>query len=229
MVSDLRRLVRREMDESPGKPLVLLGHSMGSFMVQQLLYEVPEWISAAALSASNGKPSPIASAGRLLARAERRRLGPRGKSSLIQSISFGAWNKAFSPNRTDHDWLSRDEAEVDKYVADPLCGFPCSTATWVELLDALAEISRPSNQAKIRKDLPVYIAAGSEDPVSEKTKGLRQLVDAYGRAGLTDVTHHFYQGARHEIFNETNRGEVVHDLVAWLRDRVTVLPAQLTR
>ena len=220
VTGDLRRLLRREMDENPGKPLVVIGHSMGSFMVQQLMYEVPEWLSAVVLSASNGKPTPLASAGRLVARVERKRVGPAGKSSVLRGLSFDAFNKAFKPNRTACDWLSRDEAEVDKYVADPLCGFECSTSTWIELLDALAEINRPSNQAKIRKDLPVYILAGSEDPVSEKTKGLLQLLRAYGSAGLTDVTHHFYPGARHEIFNETNRGEVVHELLVWLRTKI---------
>lgn len=220
VTGDLRRLLRREMDENPGKPLVVIGHSMGSFMVQQLMYEVPEWLSAVVLSASNGKPTPIASAGRLVARIERKRLGAAGKSPVLRGLSFEAFNKTFKPNRTACDWLSRDEAEVDKYVADPMCGFECSTSTWVELLDALAEINRPSNQAKIRKDLPVYIIAGSEDPVSEKTKGLFQLLRAYGKAGLTDVTHHFYPGARHEIFNESNRGEVVHELLVWLRTKI---------
>ncbi len=220
VTGDLRRLLRREMDDNPGKPLVVIGHSMGSFMVQQLMYEVPEWLSAVVLSASNGKPTPLASAGRLVARVERKRLGAAGKSSVLRGLSFDAFNKTFKPNRTACDWLSRDEAEVDKYVADPLCGFECSTSTWIELLDALAEINRPSNQAKIRKDLPVYVLAGSEDPVSEKTKGLLQLLRAYGTAGLTDVTHHFYPGARHEIFNETNRGEVVHELLVWLRTKI---------
>jgi alpha-beta hydrolase superfamily lysophospholipase len=220
VVSDARRLLRRAMDEAPGKPLVVIGHSMGSFVAQQLMYEVPDWLAAVVLSASSGKPSPLASAGRLVARAERRRLGPRGKSPVLRGLSFEAWNKAFKPNRTACDWLSRDEVEVDKYAADPRCGFDCTTTTWLELLDALAELSRPSNQAKVRKDLPVYIIAGSEDPVSERTKGLYQLLRAYGRAGLADVTHHFYQGARHEIFNETNRGEVTHELLVWLRDKL---------
>ena len=86
-----------------------------------------------------------------------------------------------------------------------------------------AELSRPANQAKIRKDLPVYVAAGSEDPVSEKTKGLLQLLRAYGKAGLTDVTHHFYQGARHEIFNELNRDDVTRELLGWLRTKLPAL------
>lgn len=225
-IGDLRRLIRREMDDNPAKPVLVIGHSMGSFMVQQLMYEVPDWLSAVVLSASNGKPTPIASAGRLVARIERKRLGARGHSPVLKALSFEAFNKAFAPNRTAHDWLSRDEAEVDKYEADPRCGFECSTTTWIELLDALAEIGHASNQAKIRKDLPIYVIAGSEDPVSEKTKGLYQLIRAYGKAGLTDVTHHFYPGARHEIFNETNRGEVTHELLVWLRAKVAGLPQQ---
>lgn len=224
VVSDLRRLLRRELDENAGKPLVVIGHSMGSFMVQQLMYEVPDWLAAVVLSGSNGKPTPLASAGRLVARAERRRLGGRATSPLLQSLSFDAFNKAFRPSRTAFDWLSRDAAEVDRYVEDPRCGFACTTTTWIELLDALAEIARPSNQERVRKDLPVYVIAGAEDPLSDRTKGLYQLLRAYARAGLTDVTHHFYPGARHEIFNETNRGEVTHELLVWLRDKVPGLP-----
>src|SRR5262249_5894088 len=155
----------------------------------------------------------IAEAGRLIARAERVRLGPRGTSPVIHALGFDAFNKAFKPNRTAHDWISRDEAEVDKYAADPLCGFQCSVTTWIEVLDALSALSPPENEARIRKDLPVYILAGSEDQVSERTKGLVQLLGAYERAGLTDVTHRFYPGARHEVFNETNREEVTGDLL----------------
>ncbi len=91
-----------------------------------------------------------------------------------------------------------------------------STQLWVELLDALADIARPERQARVPRDLPVYVFAGSEDPVGEKTRSLEQLLGAYGRAGVGDVAHHFYPGARHETLNETNRDEVTRDLVAWL-------------
>src|SRR5262249_55554460 len=137
-------------------------------------------------------------------------------------LSFDAFNKAFAPNRTAFDWLSRDEAEVDKYIADPLCGFPVTTQLWVDVLDALSDIARPERQAKIPSDLPVYIFAGSEDPVGEKTRSLEQLLGAYGRAGVRDVKHKFYPGARHETLNETNRDEVTRDLVAWFDAHVTV-------
>ncbi len=219
-VQDLEQLLVFEKAENPGLPAVLFGHSMGSYLVQAFMIDAGWAIRGAVLSGSAGKPSPIAAAGRLVARIERRRLGPKGKSALLNKLSFDAFNKGFAPNRTAFDWLSRDAAEVDKYIADPRCGFMVTTQLWVELLDALGDIARPERQAKIPKDLPVYIFAGSEDPVGEKTKSLRQLVGAYQRAGLVDVTHKFYEGGRHEMLNETNRDEVTRDLVAWLDAKV---------
>jgi alpha-beta hydrolase superfamily lysophospholipase len=219
-LGDIRLLVAREKSEHAGVPFVLFGHSMGSFMVQELLAEMSNDLSGAVLSGTNGKPTPIAAAGRLVARAERARVGPRGHSPILRALSFDTFNKAFRPNRTAFDWLSRDTAEVDAYARDPLCGFECSTTTWVELLDALGRIADPSRQARIRKDLPVYVFGGADDPMSEKAKGVRQLLGAYERAGLRRVTPKLYEGARHEALNETNRDEVLADLVAWLRKEV---------
>ena len=215
-VDDLWLLNRRIAADHPGLKIVLLGHSMGSFLVQQFISEHGDALAGAVLSGSGGKPSPLAAAGRLVARIERLRLGARGKSALIHALSFAAFNKPFEPARTPFDWLSRDPAEVDKYAADPLCGFRASVQLWIDLLDALADIARPERQARIPKRLPIYVIAGSRDPVGENTKSLEQLLAAYRAAGLERVTHRFYDGARHEILNETNRDEVTRDLVAWL-------------
>jgi alpha-beta hydrolase superfamily lysophospholipase len=215
-VQDLEQLLVFEKAESPGLPAVIFGHSMGSYLAQALMIESGASIRAAVLSGSAGKPSLLASAGRVVARVERLRHGPKGKSAVLHGLSFEAFNKGFQPNRTACDWLSRDDAEVDKYLADPLCGFEVSTQLWVELLDALARNARPERQARVPRDLPVYVFAGSEDPVGERTKSLDQLLGAYARAGLQDVTHKFYPGGRHEMLNETNRDEVTRDLVAWL-------------
>jgi len=220
VVQDLVELMAHEKREHPGLPLVLFGHSMGSYFAQELMITHGAELKAAVLSGSSGKPPLLASVGRYVARLERLRLGPLGKSGLLRSLAFDAFNKQFAPNRTAFDWLSRDTAEVDKYVADPRCGFEVPTSTWVDLLDTLGEIARPERQAQIPKDLPVYIFAGSEDPVSEKTKGLEQLRQAYAAAGLRDVTHRYYPGARHETLNETVRDEVTRELLAWLDARV---------
>ncbi|HVY47740.1 MAG TPA: alpha/beta hydrolase, partial [Minicystis sp.] len=139
---------------------------------------------------------------------------------LLHGMSFGAFNKPFSPARTPFDWISRDAAEVDAYAADPLSGFVVTTSLWVDVLDALADNADPARQARIPKDLPVYVFAGSEDPVGERTKSVDQLLGAWRRAGMTRVTHRYYPGARHETLNETNRDEVTRDLLAWLEANV---------
>lgn len=225
VVLDLVELMAHEKREHPGLPLVLFGHSMGSYFAQELMITHGAELSAAVLSGSTGKPPLIASLGRYLARLERLRLGAHGKSALLRSLSFDAFNKQFAPTRTAFDWLSRDAAEVDKYVADPHCGFEVAVSTWVDLLDALGEIARPERQQQIPGDLPVYIFSGAEDPVSDKTRGLEQLRQAYAAAGLRDVTHRYFPGARHETLNETNRDEVTRELLAWLEARVLRRPA----
>jgi len=219
-VQDLEQLLVFEKAESPGLPAVLFGHSMGSYLTQAFLIEAGASIRAAVLSGTGGKPSLMASAGRLVAREERLRLGARGHSKLLAGLSFDAFNKAFQPNRTAFDWLSRDEAEVDKYVADPLCGFMVSTQLWVDVLDGLATISRPELQARVPPGLPIYVFCGSEDPVGERTRSVGQLLGAYGRAGVRDVTHEFYPGGRHEMLNETNRDDVTRNLVTWLDAKI---------
>jgi alpha-beta hydrolase superfamily lysophospholipase len=161
-LDDLRSLYRCIVADHPGLPVVLLGHSMGSFLARHYAGEHGDELAGLVLSASDGKPSLLARAGRLIARLERWRLGPRGRSGLIQSLSFGAYNKPFAPARTPADWLSRDSAAVDLYLADPLCGFRPTVQLWIDLLDALGEIAAPSRLALLPKRLPLYVIAGGE-------------------------------------------------------------------
>jgi alpha-beta hydrolase superfamily lysophospholipase len=219
VVRDLTELIALEKKENPGLPVVLFGHSMGSFMVQKFLIDHGRMIQGAVLSGTNGKPNLLASAGRLVARLEQRRLGPRGRSKLIDALSVGQFNRRFGRTRTEFDWLSRDPSEVDKYIKDPRCGFICTTSLWVDLLDTLDVIARPENQAKIPKDVPLYIFSGTRDAVSDDTRNVEQLLAAYRRARIQSITHRFYPEGRHEMLNETNRDEVTRDLVTWL-DRI---------
>jgi alpha-beta hydrolase superfamily lysophospholipase len=218
-VADLHQVNRLIADEHPSLARVLLGHSMGSFMVQQLSYSHPGDAHAIALSASNGKPPPIALAGRAIARVERLRFGKHGRSELLDRLSFQDFNKKFRPTRTGFDWISRDDRVVDAYVNDPLCGFKVTTQTWIDMLDALPKLTLPENLARIPKDLPIYLFAGDCDPVGLMGKGMMSLLDSYRTAWLTQVEHKLYEGARHEILHETNRAEVIADLLRWM-DRV---------
>ena len=146
-----------------------------------------------------------------------RTLPPCNSTKLLTSLSFDAFNKEFAPNRTRFDWLSRDAEEVDKYIADPCCGFDVTTQLAIDLVGGLGGLASPETAARIPKALPIYIFSGSRDPVGAKLQG---LIDVYRAAGLTRVTTKIYPEARHETLNETNRDEVTADLVAWLRANV---------
>ena len=134
---------------------------------------------------------------------------------MIDFLSFGSFNKAFKPNRTAFDWLSRDPVEVDNYINDPLCGFRCTNQLWIDLLGGLQQISKVSNLAQIDPGLPILVMGGDRDPVSEG-KRLKHLAHALCEAGCQDVQLTLYPQARHEVFNETNRDEVTADLLTWL-------------
>jgi len=215
IVEDAHGINREIAKRHPGVPIIVLGHSMGSFVLQQLLFEHPADMIAASLSASNGKPPPIATLGKVVAKIERVRVGKRNPSPILRRLTFGEYNKAFAPNRTEFDWLSRDPEEVDKYVADPLCGFAVSTQVWIDMLQALDRIAKPSNVAKVPKDKPLYLFAGDRDPVGDFGKGMKRLHDAYKRAAIFDVRLKLYPDGRHEMLNETNRQEVTEDFIAW--------------
>ena len=172
VVGDLWTLNRLIATEQPGTPIVFLGHSLGSFLGRGFIAKHSEALAGAVLSGSNGKPPMIATLGRLIAREERLRLGKRGKSDPIFQMWFGDFNKPFKPARTAFDWLSRDEKEVDAYVADPFCGFPFTTQLAIDVLDALPRVTSPASLAAIRKDMPIYVFSGERDPVGANIQGL---------------------------------------------------------
>ncbi|HKP59229.1 MAG TPA: alpha/beta hydrolase [Polyangiales bacterium] len=216
LVEDLYAVNRYIAGKHGELPRVLLGHSFGSFVTQGYLFQHADSVDAVALSGSNSAQAPLTWVGLALARAERARLGPRGKSALIQQMTFGAYNNAFKPLRTEFDWLSRDPDEVDKYASDPLCGFETSVQGWIDLFGALLRIRSSERQRGIPKQLPIYVFSGAADPVGEHGKGTKRLAEQYRRAGLTNVTLKLYASARHELFNETNRDQVTQDFIDWL-------------
>jgi alpha-beta hydrolase superfamily lysophospholipase len=216
-LDDLDAVHQRIGVDFPGLPRLFLGHSMGSFMGQTLIAEQGGELAGAVFSGTSGPPPAILAIGRRIAGFERWRLGPRGKSPLVQALLFGELNKPFKPARTPFDWLSRDPEEVDKYIADPYCGFEVTNQLAVDLVGALAGLASPETAAKIAKALPIYIFSGASDPVGAKLQG---LIDVYRAARLTRVTAKIYPDARHETLNETNRNEVTADLIAWLNANV---------
>lgn len=221
VVGDLASLNQHIGQQQPGLPIILLGHSMGSYIAQAYLLHHSASLNGAILSGSNFQPVALYRAARVIARAERLRQGLRGRSALIEFLSFGSFNKAFKPNRTAFDWLSRDPAEVDKYINDPLCGFRCTNQLWIDLLGGLQQISKASNLAQIDPGLPILVMGGECDPVSEG-KRLKSLAHALRDAGCQHLQLNIYPQARHEVFNETNRDQVTADVLTWLDQALTL-------
>jgi alpha-beta hydrolase superfamily lysophospholipase len=138
---------------------------------------------------------------------------------LDAPLDLAMFNAPFVPARTDFDWLSRDPERVDAYVADPFTGFGLDVDGTKGLFAGARVLAEPDALADVRADLPVYIAVGEMDPVNAGLALVQPLVDRYVGAGLTDVELKVYPGARHELTNETNRGEFAADLIRWLEDR----------
>jgi alpha-beta hydrolase superfamily lysophospholipase len=215
VVSDLACLNQHIGQQHPGIPIVLLGHSMGSYIAQAYLLHHSASLHGAILSGSNFQPVALYRAARQIARFERLRQGGKGRSALIEWLSFGSFNNKFKPARTPFDWLSRDPAQVDLYVNDPLCGFRCTNQLWIDLLGGLQQISKASNLAQIDPGLPLLVIGGECDPVSEG-KRLKDLADALRAAGSRHLQLTVYPQARHELFNESNRDEIVADVLNWI-------------
>ncbi len=216
VVEDLYAVTRTIRDERPGLPIFLFGHSMGSMLSRTYAIKHGAELAGLVLSGTGGDPGMLGKVGQAVALVEARLRGKGTPSPLLDKLSFGTFNKPFEPARTKFDWLSRDPDEVDKYIEDPWCGFVCTAGFFQDLLHGISFINTDSQVARIPQGLPIYLFSGAEDPVGDKTKGVQQVADQFRRLGIKDVSVHFYPGARHEILNETNRDEVMADVVEWL-------------
>jgi alpha-beta hydrolase superfamily lysophospholipase len=215
---DLHEITLVALGENGSVPLFLLGHSMGSVLAETYIAEYGQELSGAVLSGVVAPSPPLLSAlGTLVAAIGGAVKGWKAPAKLLHSMSFSAYNKDFEPARSPVDWLSRDTEEVDKYVADPLCGFVCSFGFYRDMLSGLRSLyGGASPFAGAPKSLPVYILSGAEDPVGGAHGFVTVLAGKFKAAGFENVETRLYPGARHEILNETNKDEVLKDIKEWL-------------
>lgn len=197
MVKDMVRLSLKAREENPDQPLILLGHGMGSFAAQQYVLRHSDLIDGLVLSGS----------GILDGLAHLGRSAPPGENFL---------NASFMPARTPFDWLSRDPGVADAFIRDPLCFETLQPASMKSFLAAASKLANARRLRSIRRALPIYLFSGSEDPVGQQLEGLRILMGRYRRAGLSNISHHFYPGGRHEMLNEINATEVRTNLLLWI-------------
>lgn len=216
VVKDLEHISEIIKQERPGLPLFLFGHSWGSFLAQAYIERSGMNLAGCVLSGTRGPGGPEIAIGAALVSFIAAIKGGRKFSPLAYSLADGSYNKAFKPNRTDFDWLSRDEAEVDAYVADPLCGFPCSVAFYRDLFKGLQQIHSDKALDSIPKNLPIFVFAGSADPVGSMGESPTKLVESYKQRGIQDLEFILYPEGRHEMLNERNRDEVANNLLSWI-------------
>ena len=192
---------------------------MGSYIAQYFSMQHDYRLTALVLSASTWPNKLLLFIGRLVARFEAMRHGIRGKSELLHKLGFGDFNKRFAPARTELDWLSRDVAEVDAYVSDPLCGGPYTCGLWLDLMGGLKAIGSNRALRQIRDDLPVLFTGGADDPVGGQ-QGITDLVMHYAKSDHNSLTTKIYPEGRHEMFNETNRDEFTADVLNWIEEQL---------
>lgn len=220
VVDDLHTLTGIIKTDNPNKPFFLFGHSMGSFLSRNYSMLYGHELTGLILSGTGGDPGMTGKVGHCIAKIDAKLHGRKAKSEIMNKLTFGAFNKAFKPNRTEYDWLSRDNAEVDKYINDPFCGGVFTAGFFCDFLGGLAFINQKENIAGIPKNLPIYLFSGAKDPVGGNTKGVTQAYHALKSADISDVTLKFYADGRHEMLNEINREEVFADIIAWLNKHV---------
>lgn len=216
LVQDMHQLSVIIRKQNPDLPLFLLGHSMGSFAAQKYCMKYGGELKGLILSGSNGNQGIILNAGITMAALEVRKRGRKAKSEKMNNLLFGEYNKVFQPNRTEFDWLSRDEEEVDKYVADPYCGTVFTCGFYYDFLKGLKDLEKKANRRKMPHNLPILLVSGDKDPVGKCGKGVQNLSRIYQKAGVREVTLKLYKDARHELLNEINREEVTEEILNWL-------------
>ena len=216
-VADTYKVMQDTMDEFPGVPYFVYGHSMGSFMTRTLLAKYPNCgISGAIICGTGWQKNAVIIAGKAVAELVCKTKGETHPSKFLKKMAFGTYNDKVEHLRTPLDWLTRDNKVVDAYMADPLCGFRASAGLMRDMMEGFEYIQDSQNLTAMNKDLPVYFIAGDADPVGDYGKGVRYAAEMFKKAGMKQVDVKIYPLCRHEIHNELNKEEVYQDVLKWM-------------
>ena len=207
-------------DNYPELPIIVFGHSMGSFMARTLLIRYPDAFNAAIISGTGNQGAALVNGGLFMGNLVTGLKGAHHYSKFLNNLAFGSYNKIYDNPKTEYDWLSRDEANVQKYIDDPLCGFIPSCSLFRDMMTGVKFITNKKNLTAMNKNMPVYFMSGDMDPVGECGKGVQKAYNNFLEAGMKDVSIKLYPGGRHEMLNEINKDEVYTDILAWLGSKI---------
>lgn len=215
VVADVAAVHALIAERHPGLPVITFGHSMGGLIALNFAEAHPQASAALAVWNSNFNAGLAGRAGQAFLAIEAFFKGSDTPSAMLPKLTFQAWAKAM-PNRTDFDWLSRDEAEVDLYIADPLCGWDATVSMWRDVFELIYAGGNAENLAKLPKSLPVHLTGGAEDPATDKGAAVTWLEGRMRKAGLANATLEILPETRHETLNEINRDQSMAGFAAWL-------------
>ncbi|CAM5435680.1 alpha-beta hydrolase superfamily lysophospholipase [Aquamicrobium terrae] len=211
-VAAVHELIARE---HPGLPVILFGHSMGGLIALNFLFDHCERVQAAAVWNANFSAGRAGRAALAVLAWEQFRLGSDVPSRLLPKLTFQAWGRAVPGHRTAFDWLSRDQAEVASYVADPLCGWNASVSMWRDIFALIFRGADDTSFSRLRRDLPLLLVGGGKDPATDGGKAVQQLAARMRRMGFSNLVSNIYADTRHESLNEVNRNIIMADFAAW--------------
>lgn len=220
VVRDVHRLKKLTQELYPGVPYFILGHSMGSFILRNYIGRYGSGIQGAIIMGTGQLPGALVAASKTLAAIQKVFCGEKHISKFMDGVAFGSYCKQIPNARTKFDWLTKDEAIVDKYIADPDCGFTFTVNGFQTLAAFMSGMTQKDCLEAIPKELPLFLVAGEADPVGDYGKGVATACKMYQDLGIKDVSLKLYPNDRHEILNETDKKQVMEDILGWLQSRV---------
>lgn len=218
VVRDVHRLKKITQEKYPGVPYIILGHSMGSFITRNYMCRYGSGINGAIICGTGMQPKALVNMSKFVTAIQRALMGDNHKSNFIDKVAFGSYNSRIENPRTSKDWLTRDEAIVDAYLMNPLCGFTFTVNGFGTLFELISRIQKKENLQKIPKELPVFLISGDADPVGDYGRGVKASYESLEAVGMTHLDIKLYEGARHELINEINRQQVYDDIWNWLSE-----------
>ena len=219
-VDDVNTLYKTTKEKYENIPYIILGFSLGSFIVRRFLIDYPDTVDGAIL-VGTGQIAPIKiKIAKFIAKSEAKKHGEDNPTPMIKSLSFDNYNKLFKPNRTDYDWLCLSKTSLDKYIKDEKRGKELSAGLFREMLSGMEYTGNLENIKKMNKDIPIIFLSGEMDPVGEKGKSVKKAYDYFKKAGIKDVSMKLYKDLRHDILHEDNAEQIYQDILEFINEKV---------
>lgn len=220
LIEDLHKLTELTKERYPSLPYFLLGHSMGSFYARQYICDYGNELEGAIIMGTGNQPLVLAAAGVVITAVIALIKGWKYRSTFIDKMAFGGYNKRFMPSRTDKDWLTKDEKKVDEYLSDERCTFIFTLNAYHNMFKGIVRLHSGNLLEKIPKALPLLVVSGKDDPVGDFGKGVKKFAEKLGKLKIKDVMLKLYEKDRHEILNETDRDVVYKDVCDWIISKI---------